>query len=284
MDTKITFVGTGSAFTKYNFQSNTIITVNNKNLLIDAGSDIRFSLDKLGMSYKNIDAVYITHLHADHIGGLEYLAFCNYFDPSMKEKPQLIGNNELVRELWNSSLKGGLKSIQGKKTNLDDYFDVMMIKKNGKFIWEGIEFHIVQSIHIMDEYSIVPSFGLMIHVPVGEEIKKIYYTGDTQFAPNQIMDFYKEANLIIHDCETSPFKSGVHANYLDLITLPSEIKAKMMLHHYQDNVISTDHKNSWIATAKEAGFTAWDKKNYGFIMCGSTFDLNTWEIDNGPIF
>ena len=73
-----------------------------------------------------------------------------------------IGNNELNRELWNNSLKGGLKSIQGKRTTLNDYFDVQMIKKNGKFVWEDIEFHIVQSVHIMDEYAIVPTFGLMI--------------------------------------------------------------------------------------------------------------------------
>jgi len=276
---KITFLGTGSAFTKNNYQTNTLITYRDKTLLIDAGGDIRFSLDKAGMSYKDVHAVYITHLHNDHIGGIEYLAFCNYFDPSIKEKPQLIGNNELIRELWNNSLRGGLKSIQGKKTSLDDYFDVMMIRKNGKFIWEGIEFHIVQSIHIIDEYSIVPSFGLMIHYGG----KKIYYTGDTQFAPNQILDFYKEADLIIHDCETTPFKSGVHANYLDIITLPKEIKTKMMLQHYQDNVISPDQIEGWRDSSKEAGFTCWDNKNYGFVMRGSIFDVESWNMDIGAL-
>jgi len=151
-----------------------------------------------------------------------------------------------------------------------------MIRENGKFIWEGVEFHIVQSIHIIDEYSIVPSFGLMIHY----DGKKIYYTGDTQFAPNQILDFYKEADLIIHDCETTPFKSGVHANYLDLVTLPQDIKAKMMLQHYQDNVITADQIEGWRNSSKEAGFTAWDKENYGFIMQGSTFDVCSWDMED----
>ena len=64
---KITFVGTGSAFTTKNFQTNTLISRNDKNLLIDAGGDIRFSLGKLGLSYKDINALYITHLHNDHI-------------------------------------------------------------------------------------------------------------------------------------------------------------------------------------------------------------------------
>ena len=265
----IKFAGTGSAFTMKNFQTNTIISRNDKNLLIDAGGDIRFSLGKLGLTYKDIDSLYITHAHADHLGGVECLAFCTYFTPNC-EKITMIGNGDLLRECWSNSWKAGLKSIQGKKTTLEDYFDVQMIKKNGKFFWEDIEFRIVQSVHIMDEYSIVPSFGLMITDP--DNGKKIYYTGDTQFCPAQISCFYDQADLIIHDCETSPFKSGVHANYLDLVTLPEATKKKMMLVHYQDNIIDSNQSQSWKDSAKGAGFSCWDGESYGFIKQGFVFD------------
>ena len=272
---KITFAGTGSAFTMNNYQTNTIISKNGKHFMIDAGMDARHMLRDISLSYKAIDALYITHLPADHIGGVEWLAFTTYFDPSVKEKITLIGNNELIRELWNNSLKGGLKSIQGKRTTLDDFYDVQMIKKNGKFFWEDVEFHIVQSVHIMDEYAIVPSFGLMLIDPITK--KKIYYTGDTQFNPNQIMDFYKDADLIIQDCETTPFKSGVHANFLDLITLDDDIKKKMVLQHYQDNVLDeedpTKVSESWNASAQGAGFTCWDGTNYGFVTKGFTMEI-----------
>ena len=67
---ELRFAGVGSAFTtKEYWQSNMIVSHDGKNLLIDCGGDIRFSLAELNMSYKDIDAVYISHLHADHIGG-----------------------------------------------------------------------------------------------------------------------------------------------------------------------------------------------------------------------
>ena len=196
------------------------------------------------MGYKDIDAVYITHLHGDHCGGLEWLAFATYFDPSVTEKISLIGNNDVIRELWQHTLRGGLESVQGKKMTLNDYFDVQMIKRNSKFSWEDIDFQIVQSVHIMDEYSIVPSFGLMITDP--DTKKKIYYTGDSQFNPNQIKDFYEEADLIIQDCETYPFCSGVHANFMELKILSPEIKKKMILQHYADNIFDcVEHDGSY---------------------------------------
>jgi len=244
---RIIFLGTGSAFTLKNYQTNFLIEQNGKYLLIDSGSDIRFSLNEHGLSYKNIDAVYISHLHADHVGGIEGLAFCSYFDPT-KNKIALYGNGELLLKGWNDSWRGGLESIQGKVMSLDGYFDVNPIKPNGKFIWENIEFSIVQSVHIMNGYAIVPSYGLMIKTGS----KKIFITTDTQFCPSQLTDFYNESDLIIQDCETTPFKSGVHANFSDLVTLNSTIKEKMLLVHYQDNVL--DNKNEWDTKADEAGF------------------------------
>ena len=296
---KITFVGTGSAFAMRNYQTNTLIERNGKKLLIDVGSDIRYSLRDIGMNYLDLDAAYVTHLHADHIGGMEYLAFCNYFDPNAEKKIELYSNYSLVRDMWNNTLQGGLASIQAKQMTLEDYFDVHPVFPNNSFEWEGITFEIVQSVHIMNKYAIVPSYGLMMTDP--DTGMKIYYTGDTQFNPNQIMDFYKQADWIIQDCETYPFKSGVHANFMDLITLDESIIKKMCLQHYMDNImedverfdpfklvkLSADEikerleeycskahaiQPSWNASAEGAGFRCWDAENHGFIKQGVVID------------
>jgi ribonuclease BN (tRNA processing enzyme) len=228
---KLTFLGTGSAFTigADNWQSNMLLEApSGKKLLIDCGTDIRFSLAEVGLSAKDIDAVYISHPHADHCGGLEWLAFSTYFNPMCK-RPRLVASADLVDELWHNTLKGGMGSIQGQIASLDLYFEVNAIGPNGAFVWEGVTFQLVQVIHYMDGFRFVPSYGLMFDL----NGKKVFLTTDTQFAPNQIRDFYNMADLIFHDCETSPFKSGVHSHFSDLATLPEEYKGKMWLYHYQ---------------------------------------------------
>jgi len=110
---KFTILGAGSAFSLKNYQPNLLLEQNDSRLLIDAGGDIRFSLRDVGLSSANIDAVYITHLHNDHIGGMEYIAFTTFFNPN-KIPPKLFCHKLLLEDLWSNSLKGGLSSCRGK--------------------------------------------------------------------------------------------------------------------------------------------------------------------------
>lgn len=227
---KLTFLGAGSAFTvgNNNYHSNMLLEDEpDKLLLIDCGSDVRLSLHELGLSYRDIQNVYISHLHADHAGGLEWLAFTTKFDQTCK-KPNLYVCERLVSDLWYKVLSGGLSSLQGETANLSTYFHVHPIKENSAFIWNKTKIHIVQTMHVMAGFTFMPSFGLMFKV----DGLTVFITTDTQFAPHQINQFYNMADIIFHDCETSPNKSGVHAHYEELLTLPNPIKKKMWLYHY----------------------------------------------------
>lgn len=230
---KIKFLGSGSAFTMKNFQTNAILTADSgKRLLIDAGTDIRFSMREAGLGYKDVDAVYFSHAHADHLGGAEWLAFARFFDKSAGGPPDLFCIRTLMHELWDHSLRGGLESIEGKVMHLTDYFHCHGIEPNESFVWEGITFTPVQTVHIVDGFRFMPSYGLLIETPGG---KTVFYSGDSQYAPSQLSKFYGMAGLIFHDCETAPYFSKVHAHYNDLKTLPNDTKSKMWLMHYQDD-------------------------------------------------
>ena len=112
---KLLFLGSGSAFTvgADNFQSNMLLIGDRGNkLLIDCGSDIRFSLYEAGFSHLDITDIYISHLHCDHVGGLEYIGFSTKFD-SRCARPNLYLSKEVGIDLWNKTLSGGMSSIDG---------------------------------------------------------------------------------------------------------------------------------------------------------------------------
>jgi ribonuclease BN (tRNA processing enzyme) len=251
---KIKFLGTGSAFTLKNFQTNALVTLDNGyRLLVDCGSYAPLACDRAGLTYLDIDGVYVSHLHADHIGGLEWLAFANHFDPRRKTKPDLWISRGLVDDLWSRSLSGGLASLQNETNTLESYFNVRVVEKNEGFTIGGVFFNLI---HVRSGFNIEPSFGLMVGTMQGT---RVFLTTDSQHCPNDILDFYKSANAIFHDCECTPFRSGVHAHFDELATLPEDIRAKIQLVHYQDVVLAD--WDAWEVKAKAAGFV-------GFVRAG----------------
>src|SRR5690242_19812640 len=119
---KLTFLGSGSAFTvgANNYHSSMFLeSRSGRALLIDCGSDIRFSLHELGLSYKDVTDIYISHLHADHAGGLEYLAYESKFHGT-NGKPNLFINDKLANAV-RQKLAPGLCSLQGEKASLASY-------------------------------------------------------------------------------------------------------------------------------------------------------------------
>ena len=51
-------------------QSSNLLIVNGAQYLIDAGDGVTRRLIRLGANFRNIDNVFITHPHSDHVGGL----------------------------------------------------------------------------------------------------------------------------------------------------------------------------------------------------------------------
>lgn len=253
MTLKMVFLGSGSAFTtgNDNYQSNVLFEIGRDTLLIDAGTDIRHSLFEQNRTHLDIKSVYITHLHADHSGGLEWLALTTYFDPRYKDKPTLYTSDKLVDDLWHKTLAGGLSTLTKEEATFDSFFHVKPVKPHDSFTWHGIKFNLVQTIHFYSAYELMPSFGLIFTY----NDTRILFTSDTQNSPKQLMFFYEEADIIFHDCETQPMKSGVHAHYTELLELPLHIRNKMWLYHYNPGELPD---------AEEDGFK-------GFIVKGQTF-------------
>ena len=249
---KLLFLGVSSAFSvgENRFQSNMLVESDSgSKLLLDCGSDARHSLYAQGYTYSDIDAVYVSHLHSDHIGGLEWLGFSKRFID--EGKITLFISPDQVDRLWDSVLRGGMSSIETEQATLSTYFNVQPAYNH--FVWENYHFQLVKTIHSISNGKILPSYGLFITGIA----KKVFISMDTRFTPDILQPFYNAADVIFHDCETSAKLSGQHAHYNELKTLDNKIKKKIWLYDYNCGLLPN---------AKKDGFK-------GFVVRGQRFDF-----------
>jgi ribonuclease BN (tRNA processing enzyme) len=250
---KLIFLGVSTAFAVGNnsFHSNMLIETNSgKRVLIDCGSDVRHSLHALGYSYLDIDAVYVSHLHADHAGGLEWLGFCRKFRGH--HKSVLYISEDQRDTLWTNLLSGSMSSLENETATLESYFEVAALN-DGCFIWEQHEFRLIKTYHAVNCGCIIPSYGLFI----SGDSKKIFITTDTRLHPEYLTASYQKADIIFNDCETLNNPSGQHVTYGELTHLDSQIKSKMWLY---------DYENGPLPDAEKDGFR-------GFVVRGQTFEF-----------
>jgi ribonuclease BN (tRNA processing enzyme) len=264
---EINFLGSGSAFVlgNENYNSNIIISNNGKNLLYDCGITIPEALDTQGLKPQDIDAIYISHLHADHAGGIEYIAYKTFFETYKfrKEvgemKPLLYGYHETIKDGWEKTWSGGLQCIQNKYMQLDDYFEVSLLNEEDSFNFEGIEISHFRTNHVSVNNEVaLPSYGLfLVH-----NNKKVLISGDTKMPLIEEMELYSKADIIFHEIEFAEYPNPVHTQYYEaLIGFHSHIKSKMYLYHYSLNGKDFDEINRIV---QEDGFAGLIKRGHKF--------------------
>lgn len=242
------FIGVGSMFSELNDQLNLLIIKGDTHILVDFGMTGPKALKRVAsVDPMDIEVIFPTHSHADHIGGVEYLGLQNrYIGQRLFGKPKLkmIIAEEWQRVLWENSLRGGMEyNEEQNERNLSfsDFFDVIrpqwkinQSRQVHEIEYGEIKLEIFRTKHIPDssgdwETSFI-SQGLFID-------ERIFFSGDTRF-DKELIDLYADkSEVMFHDVQFFG-PGGVHAPLADLKNLPWNIKSKMFLMGYSDDWVN----------------------------------------------
>jgi len=79
---RVTLLGTGAPIPRIDrFGPSTLVEVAGQRLLFDVGRGATQRLMQLGIPFRDIDAVFLTHFHSDHVSGLPDLWMTGWLPP-----------------------------------------------------------------------------------------------------------------------------------------------------------------------------------------------------------
>jgi ribonuclease BN (tRNA processing enzyme) len=249
---RLFFLGTGSAFTKKNYQNNLLIIKGDRHVMVDCGTRTSEAFFRLGTNVTAIDTYLITHSHADHVGGLEEAMLMGRY--VTKTKPRVVITEEYENILWEQTLRGGSalnERHDGEGLSFGDYWEVLrptpaeVLGREGYEVTVGgIRLRAFRTRHFPQQADSWKDSFYSLGLVVDD---RVLFSGDTQFDPGLVERAVSDYSIetVFHDAQF--FTGGIHASLDEVKTLPREIRRMTYLMHYPDNW--EDHRKS----ARSAG-------------------------------
>lgn len=227
-------VGVGEAFAKTLHQTNFLVTpADGEPFLVDFGHTAPRALRRLGFELRRAAHVVLSHLHADHIGGLEELGFTGYF--AWGRRPALYVPENVLPFLWEHALKAGmgqrLRRAEGGffDADLDTYFDVHPVRGREVFALGSVELTPFPTPHTPGR----PSWGFRLHDRA--TARTVLLTCDSRFLRKNLEQYGADAAAVFHDCQLVSNGAHIHATLEELLTLPDPWQERIVLVHYGDD-------------------------------------------------
>ncbi len=231
-----TFVGTGDAFSRRYGQTNILIEADDMRLMIDFGHLAPQRLEALGVPLGQLTHVVVSHIHADHVGGLEELAFLSRF--VHHRKVQLLIPRGLAGMLWDHTLRGGLEMVADESgtaehCSLATYFDVVELDEGWNRVGP-LGLRPFKTDHVPGK----DSWGFVVREQLSGD--QMIFGCDTRTPHPELLaepissDF--ATGPIFHDCHLG--HGGVASIHipLDEIAYPPEVQERIVIVHYSDRL------------------------------------------------
>jgi ribonuclease BN (tRNA processing enzyme) len=226
---QVLVLGVGDTFSARHVTSALLLSQGGVHLAVDCPDRYRGALAaaaaRAGLArpidVPQIDTVLLTHVHGDHMNGLEGVAFFKRFVELRRLR--LVISPELHEVIWSQRLVATMGRLWDGTGFVDlgfsDYFDYQPLSWDGDTVVGPFRIRARRTRHH------VPTSALLVSAAG----RTLGYSADTAFDP-ELIDFLSEADLIIHETNHGP----AHTPYESLAALPAALRARMRLIHYSD--------------------------------------------------
>jgi ribonuclease Z len=191
----VTLLGTGSPIPEVErFGPSTLVQAGNQTLIFDVGRGAHQRLAQAGVAASQVDAIFLTHLHSDHIVGIPDLWLTGWlqrnrpwpvFGPSgtarMMDTLKLAFSVDIQARIEESA---GLLTPAGSEVNARDIEPGLVYERNGLR---------VTAIRV-NHRAIAPAFGYRIDYAG----RSVVLSGDTQVSPD-LIEAAVGTQLLVHE-------------------------------------------------------------------------------------
>ena len=224
----VTALGTGDAFSADRWSSCLLIETSTTRLLIDCPHPIRRVLKsstKGRVDVGDIDAVVLTHLHADHASGVEGFAWFSRF--ALLRPMTVVASTAVLGGLWSMLAPSMAELLIVDDDNRPHHRERLLPADLFATTTLSLETPLVIGDVVLEARATIH------HIPTTALLVRhgsacFGYSADTAFDPG-LLQWLDAADVIIHETNL-----GAHTPYEKLCALPERLRKKLRLIHWPD--------------------------------------------------
>ena len=219
-----TILGSGTAApTPDRNMASYLLEVGNDKILFDSGPGTIRQLLKLKINLLDINNIFYTHLHNDHINDLPGIIWSNNYG-ILRKKPLNLYGPKGFKKYCGILLK---KILNPGKLNF---------KINVKEMWNGSKIKIPSKNKIIIESVKSKHTGSSVSYRIENNGKSIVYSGDTDYS-NEIIKISKNADVLILECsfpDNKKVKGHLTPSFCGKIATKANIEKLILTNFYPE--------------------------------------------------
>jgi ribonuclease Z len=206
---RVTLLGTGSpTLSDTRFGPSTLVEAGDQRLVFDAGRGAAQRLQQLGVPFDRIDAIFLTHLHSDHVVGLPDLWLTGWILGRRTVPWELVGPTGTAAMAAHLAqafafdidirVREGGQTAAGARLAARDVAPGVVYERGGVKV----------TAFLVDHALVAPAFGYRIDYAG----RTVVLSGDTRFSP-ALIAVARGADLLVHEVVLAPADVGPSAPY-----------------------------------------------------------------------